>query len=213
MIAMKIDVYNSQNNKVDAVDLPERIFAVKWNPNLVHQALTVQLSNRRQSLAHAKGRGEVSGGGKKPWRQKGTGRARHGSTRSPIWIGGGVAHGPTKERDFSKKINKKMKRFAVLSVLSKKIKDGEFKLMDSFNPESSKTKEMANVFKNIFGSRPNCLLIAFSANRRIKRLVSNLKNIDAISAKSLNVYDLLKRKYIVVEKEAIKEIESYGHFE
>lgn len=209
---MKVDIFDKQNKKVDTMDLSDKIFNTKWNPNLVHQALTVQLSNRRQSLAHAKGRGEVSGGGKKPWRQKGTGRARHGSTRSPIWIGGGVTHGPTKERDFSRKINKKMKQLAVFSVLSKKIKDGEFKFMDSFNPESSKTKEMANILNNIFGSRLNCLLIASSANRRIKRLVSNVKKVDAISSKSLNVYDLLKRKYIVAEKEAIKEIESHGHF-
>lgn len=209
---MKVDIFDKQNKKVDTMDLSDKIFNAKWNPDLVHQALTVQLSNQRQPLAHAKGRGEVSGGGKKPWKQKGTGRARHGSTRSPIWIGGGVTHGPTKERNFSRKINKKMKQLAVFSVLSKKIKDGEFKFMDSFNPESSKTKEMANILNNIFGSRLNCLLIASSANRRIKRLVSNVKKVDAISSKSLNVYDLLKRKYIVAEKEAIKEIESHGHF-
>ncbi|MBI5079085.1 50S ribosomal protein L4 [Candidatus Wolfebacteria bacterium] len=209
---MKVDICDKQNKKVDVMDLSDRIFNAKWNPDLIHQALTVQLSNRRQPLAHAKGRGEVSGGGKKPWKQKGTGRSRHGSIRSPIWIGGGVSHGPKKERDFSRKINKKMKRLAVFSVLSKKIKDGEFKFIDSFNPESSKTKEMANILKNIFGSRLNCLLIASSANRRIKQAVSNVKNVDAISSKSLNVYDLLRRKYIIVEKEAIKEIESYEYF-
>lgn len=209
---MKVDIFDKQNKKVDTMDLSDKIFNAKWNPDLVHQALTVQLSNRRQSLAHAKDRGEVSGGGKKPWKQKGTGRARHGSIRSPIWIGGGVTHGPTKERDFSRKINKKMKQRAVFSVLSKKIKDGEFKFVDSFNPESSKTKEMANILNNIFGSRLNCLLIASSANRRIKRLVSNVKKVDAISSKSLNVYDLLRRKHIIAEKEAIKEIESHGYF-
>ena len=104
---MKTDIFNQQNNKVDIIDLPERIFGVKWNPDLVHQALMAQLANRRQPSAHVKDRSEVSGGGKKPWKQKGTGRARHGSNRSPIWKGGGVTHGPTKEKNFTKKINKK----------------------------------------------------------------------------------------------------------
>ncbi|MBI3638443.1 50S ribosomal protein L4, partial [Candidatus Wolfebacteria bacterium] len=137
---MKVDVFDKQNNKVGTIDLPDGIFAVKWNPNLVHQALMAQLSNSRQNLAHAKGRGEVRGGGKKPWKQKGTGRARHGSIRSPLWRGGGATFGPTKEENFKRKINKKMRRLAVLSVLSRKFKENELKVVDNFETGDLKTK-------------------------------------------------------------------------
>ncbi len=137
---MKADVINLKNEKVGEIDLPEEVFGEKWRPILVKQVLDAQISNRRKPLAHAKNRAEVSGGGRKPWRQKGTGRARHGSIRSPIWIGGGKAHGPTKDKNYEKKINKKQRKVATLSVLSKKFKDGEIKFFDSLNIESPKTK-------------------------------------------------------------------------
>ena len=116
---MKINIYNLKKEKAGEIELSDRIFGVKWNADLVHQALNTQLANRRQPWAHAKDRAEVSGGGKKPWKQKGTGRARHGSIRSPLWIGGGATFGPSKERNFAKKINIKMKRLAIFSVLSR----------------------------------------------------------------------------------------------
>src|SRR5438105_1748720 len=116
----KTDLYNQENKKVGTVELPDKFFGVKWNPTLVHQALVAEMANARQPLAHAKGRGDVRGGGKKPYMQKHTGRARAGSTRSPIWKGGGVTHGPLKEKVYSKKINTKMKRLALYSILSKK---------------------------------------------------------------------------------------------
>lgn len=203
---MKADIYNKENNKVDTMELPDKVFNVKWNPDLVHQALTVQVANRRQMLAHVKDRGEVSGGGKKPWKQKGTGRARHGSIRSPIWVGGGVSHGPKKERQFAKKISKKMKRLAVFSVISKKMKDKEIKIIDGFNANFSKTRETAKALNGFFGGKPNVLFIASSAGKGIKKAVSNIEKTDAISAKSLNVYDLLKHKHILFEKEAVEEI-------
>lgn len=203
---MTVDIYDGQNNKTGTMDFPERIFGVKWNPDLVHQALTVQVANRRQMLAHVKDRGEVSGGGKKPWKQKGTGRARHGSTRSPIWVGGGVSHGPKKERQFAKKISKKMRRLAIFSVISRKLKDKEIKIMDGFSANFSKTKETAKALNSLFGAKPNVLLIASSAGKGIKKAVSNIEKTDAISAKSLNVYDLLKHKNILFEKEAVEEI-------
>ena len=128
---MTTEVYNLQGQRVGKLELPGNIFGVKWNPVLVHQALLAQLANRRNPWAHAKGRGEVRGGGRKPWRQKGTGRARHGSIRSPLWVGGGKAHGPIKSRDYSQKLNKKMRRLAILSVLSKKAKDGDIKFFDT----------------------------------------------------------------------------------
>ncbi len=207
---MKIDVFDKQNNKVDTVELPDKIFAVKWNPDLVHQALTVQLANRRQNLAHAKTRSEVRGGGKKPWRQKGTGRARHGSSRSPLWIGGGATHGPLKERVFAKKINKKMNRLAIFSVLSKKLENQEIKVVDGIKPESPKTKTMISLLKNLIDSKkPKALLIASSENKKINQAVSNIKGISAIASKSLNVYDLLKNKNIILEKDAVEEISKH----
>ena len=207
-IFMKVDIYNQQNNKVGTIDLPEKIFGVKWNPQLVHQALVAQLANRRLPWAHTKDRGEVSGGGRKPWRQKGTGRARHGSIRSPLWKGGGVTFGPRKERKFTKKINKKMKRLAIFSILSKKIKDNELKVVDKFDVTTKKTKEYYKMLKNLVNLRSKTLLIPSSTNN-IHKLIANIKNVDAISPQSLNVYDLLRNKNIILEKEAIKEIEKH----
>lgn len=204
---MKTDILNKKNEKIGEMDLPERIFGVKWNVDLVHQALNVQMANRRDVLAHAKGRGEVRGGGKKPWKQKGTGRARHGSIRSPLWIGGGVTFGPNKEKIFARKINKKMNQLALFSVLSEKLKDNKLKIVDDFNiGEDKKTKSMVNFLKNFF-EKPNALLIASFANKFINKPVSNIKGAGAIGSKSLNIYDLLKYKNILIEKQAINEIE------
>lgn len=203
---MKVDVYNQQNKKVGETELSERVFAVKWNPALVHQVLGAQLSIRRAPSAHAQGRGEVRGGGKKPWRQKGTGRARHGSIRSPIWKGGGVTFGPNKERNFAEKINKKMRRLAIFSILSKKIKDGELKVIENLGGNLKKTSEWNKTLKGITSLKSKNLIIP-AAKNNIHRMVSNIKNVDAISPQSLNVYDLLKAKNIIIEKEAVSEIE------
>jgi large subunit ribosomal protein L4 len=205
---MTVDIFNKQNNKVGTVDLPERIFNVKWNPDLVHQALVAQLANRRLPWAHAKGRAEVRGGGRKPWRQKGTGRARHGSIRSPLWKGGGVTFGPTKEKKFTKKINKKMKRLAIFSILSKKIKDNELKVINEFKTDIRKTKEWEKILKNTLDLRLKTLLIPAATNN-IYRAIANIKNVEAVNAKSLNVFDLLKAKNIILEKEAIDEIKTH----
>src|SRR3989344_6521934 len=142
---MKVDVIDQKNTKVGDVDLPDHIFKARWNPDLVHQALSTQLANRRIKLTQVKGRGEVSGGGKKPWKQKGTRRARQGSIRSPLWKGGGVTHGPTAERDFSKKINQKMKQAALFSVLSRKVKDNELRIIDTLEMGEYKTKQVAAI--------------------------------------------------------------------
>lgn len=206
---MIVDIFNQQNNKVDTIDLPERIFGVEWNPDLVHQALMAQLANRRQPLAHAKHRGEVSGGGKKPWKQKGTGRARHGSTRSPIWKGGGVTYGPTKEKKFAKKINKKMNRLAIFSVLSKKLKDDELKIIEQLDRDAKKTGKWKEILKNISDLRSRTLLVSASIDKSVHRAVRNIEKVDAISSFSLNVYDLLRAKNIILEKESIKEMEKH----
>lgn len=206
---MKFEVVNIKKEKAGTIELNDKIFGAKWNPNLVHQALVAQLANKRDPWAHAKGRGEVSGGGKKPWKQKGTGRARHGSTRSPIWIGGGVSHGPVKERDFSQKINKKMKQAALFSVISRKIKDNEITVVDSFDNVNAKTKDWSNVLKKLVDLRSKTLLVFKSGNGNISKVISNISRIDTISPLSLNVYDLMKSKRVVIESKAIEEIEKH----
>lgn len=151
---MKYDVYNLQAEKIKKVDLNPAIFGVPAVAGLLHQAVVAQTANARKVLAHTKGRGDVRGGGRKPWRQKGTGRARHGSSRSPIWVGGGVTFGPSKDRNFSQKINKKMRRKALFMALSDRAADKSLALVDKLEFTSAKTKEFANVlgaFKDVLG--------------------------------------------------------------
>ncbi len=204
---MIIDVLNQKKEKVGTMELSDKIFGIKWNSDLVHQALLTQLANRREPWAHAKDRSEVRGGGRKPWKQKGTGRARHGSIRSPLWIGGGATHGPLKERIFAKKINKKMKRIATFSLLSKKLKDKELIIIDKFEGLKNKTKGWAGTLKNFIDLRSKNLLILENANKNFSKAISNIKNVDTLSPNSLNVYDLLNHKYIILESKAVSEIE------
>src|SRR3989338_9588952 len=146
---MNLPLYNQQAENIGKVELPDNVFGLPMNGDLLHQVVVSQMSNKRQNVAHTKERGEVRGGGKKPWRQKGTGRARHGSIRSPIWKGGGVTFGPRKERVFKKKINKKMARKALFLALSSKVKDKEMIVIDGIAFNSWKTKEMAVVVNKI----------------------------------------------------------------
>ena len=203
---MKADLCNQKNEKIGTVDLPDDIFNVKWNPDLVHQVLTVQLANRRKILADTKDRSEVRGGGRKPWRQKGTGRARHGSIRSPLWKGGGVTFGPLKERNFSRKINKKMKELAILGVISKKLADQEIKIIDTLNLENHKTKNLAELVKKFISLKESVLLIPAKENKNIYSAGRNLVKVGVINPESLNVYDLLKYQKILLDKEAIEVI-------
>lgn len=210
---MNADLYNLKNERAGTVELPERVFGVKWNPDLVHQALRVQLNGRRNQSAHAKGRSEVSGGGKKPWRQKGTGRARHGSIRSPLWKGGGVTHGPNKERDYTLKINKKMKQLAIFSVLARRFKDGEIKIVDSLVIDGAKTKTLNDSLKNFADKKVtlNALIIPAEGDKNIYKATRNLAKIGATSAKSLNIHDLLKHKQILMDKSAVAVIDKHYH--
>ena len=208
---MIVDVYNLENKAIGKTELPEKVFGVKWRPALVAQVLRAQLANRRKPWAHAKTRAEVRGGGRKPWRQKGTGRARHGSIRSPIWIGGGKAHGPSKLRDYSQKVNKKMKRQAILSAISKKLKDGQMKFFENVVIEEPKTKLLAVILKNLLSlgkkqKKYDVLLVREKSNKIIGRAASNLPKTKTVSAESLNLYDILNHKNVFFEKEAIKEI-------
>lgn len=207
---MKADLYNQKAEKVGTVELPDRVFGRKWSSQLVHQALTAQTANSRQTLAHAKGRDEVRGGGKKPYAQKHTGRARHSSIRSPIWRGGGVAHGPSKDRDFSVKINKKMRQAAMFAVLSRKFKDGEVMVVDSLDIKEPKTKLVAGFLKN-FSGKPkvniSALVVPNEKNSRIYRATRNMPKAKSLSPKALNIYDLLKYKNIVLDQGAVDVID------
>src|SRR3990167_6007205 len=159
---MELPLYNQNAENIGTVELADNVFGLPMNQDLLYQVVTSQMSNKRQVLAHAKGRGEVRGGGKKPWKQKGTGRARHASIRSPIWKGGGVTGGPTKERNFKKKINKKMSRRALFMALSSKAKDNQLLVLDEIRLENPKTKEMAVVMKNLatlMDKKPKVLLV------------------------------------------------------
>lgn len=213
---MKTEVYNLKNERVGEIELPENIFGVRWRPSLVKQVVKAQLANRRRPWAHTKSRGEVRGGGKKPWRQKGTGRARHGSIRSPIWVGGGKAHGPRKERDYSQKVNKKMKRQALFSVLSQKLREGEIKVVSDLNLPAAKTKVAVEILESFLGKefrktkRGDSLFVPLAENNvRLSRAVRNLAKVKSLPPSNLNVYDLLNYKRVFIEAKAIPEIVSH----
>lgn len=208
---MKASVYNLENKVTGEIELPEKIFGAKWHPALVAQLLNAQLANRRRPWAHAKTRAEVQGGGKKPWRQKGTGRARHGSIRSPLWIGGGKAHGPVKERDYSQKINKKMRRQAIFSILSKKLGEGGVKVFENFAMDAPKAKLLASILKNALNipkkqKKYDVLFIKKDENKTLFRAASNLPKTKVLDSNSINVYDLLNHKNIFIAKEAVEEM-------
>jgi len=204
----RVNTYNTEGKKIGTAMLLPKIFDVKINADLIHQVVVAQLANSRQVIAHAKGRSEVRGGGRKPWRQKGTGRARHGSIRSPIWRGGGVTFGPTKERVFKKKINKKMKRKALFMVLTSKIKDDELILLDKLELKEAKTKPMAKMIENILKKKQKSVLVVIpQKDENIARANKNIPYTKTLRADSLNVLDLLSFKYLLMPKEVIKVIE------
>jgi len=202
---MKISVYNQEGKEVGTILLPKEIFDVKMNPDLVHQVVVSQMTNRRRVIAHTKGKGEVRGGGRKPWRQKGTGRARHGSRRSPLWKGGGVTFGPRKERVFNKKINKKMKRKALFMVLSAKVKNNLILILDKLSLEQPKTKLIAKILKK--SPAKGSILIALpKVEKDIIRAARNLQGVGTVEARNLNPFDLTSFKYLIMPKETIKVI-------
>jgi len=204
-------IYNQEGKEVGKAKLPAEIFNLPMNKDLVHQVMVAQTANARQVLAHTKDRSERRGGGAKPWRQKGTGRARHGSIRSPIWRGGGVTFGPTKERVFAKKINKKMKRKALLIVLSSKVKDKEMVLLDKLELVQAKTKQMMEVFNNLKTKikkdlTKGTLIVLPASDQKIIRAIKNIPKIKTIRADSLNVSDILSYRYLLMPQEAIEVI-------
>lgn len=212
-MSIEINLYNQKAEMIGKSDLPEAVFGIKSNADLLHQVLTAQLANTRQPLAHVKDRSEVRGGGKKPWKQKGTGRARHGSIRSPIWTGGGVTFGPRKEKSYKVKINKKQKKKAIFMALSSKVKDNEIALLDALDVGEIKTKNMAGILrvfsKNIWNDDylKKTLIIIPKSDKKISLSTRNIINTKVLTANSLNIYDLLSYKYVIMPKEAVEVIE------
>ena len=208
---MEINLYNQKGEETGKTELPSEIFEVKFSPDLVHQIVVSQMANRRQNSAKVKDRSEVRGGGRKPWRQKGTGRARHGSIRSPLWRGGGVTFGPTKERDFKKIIPKKMRRKALFMVLSQKAKDNELVVIDDLKIEKPKTKVMKEIIQNLKSKikdmKTESFLIALpKIDKNIILSTKNIPKTDTIQAKELNCLDILNYKYLMLPKKSIEVI-------
>ncbi len=205
---METKIYNQKGKETGKIHLPEEIFGLSWNADLVHEVVTSLLSSARTPVAHTKTRSEVSGTGKKPWQQKGTGRARHGSRRSPIWVGGGVAHGPRNDKNYDRKINRKVKAKALATVLSAKYKDGEIIFVDSLSFDAPKTKDAKEVlsnlskagFEKLLTKKKNSAVVALGTkNRNTEKSFSNMKNVSVTEARNLTVLDILSSKYLVIE--------------
>lgn len=198
------NILNKQGDVVGTVELNEEIFGIEPNEPVVHQVVVAQLANKRQGTKGTKTRAEVRGGGKKPWRQKGTGRARAGSNTSPVWVGGGVVFAP-KARDYSKKVNKKVRNLAMRSVFSDKVLNDELRVIDVLDFEAPKTKEMISVLDAI--NAPKALIVTPAKDEVVMRSSNNIPKVQATTVDELNVYDMLKYDYLVLTKEALDKIE------
>ncbi|MEK9134923.1 MAG: 50S ribosomal protein L4 [Patescibacteria group bacterium] len=210
---MKIPVYSQNGEEMGETLLPKEIFDVKFSQDLVHQVAIIQAANRRQVIAHTKTRGDVSGGGKKPWKQKGTGKARVGSSRSPLWRGGGTVFGPNKEKIYKRKINKKTARLALFMVLSSKVRDKELIVLEDLKIETPKTKLMAGIIENLKSKIANfktgTVLILLPAKEEIIfRAARNIAKTDVMESRNLNALDLLDHKYLLASKASIKAIKN-----
>ncbi len=204
----QVDVYNWQGEKSGKMDLPDMLFAAKVSPGVVHEALVAQEGNSRVRIAQTKGRHEVRGGGRKPWKQKGTGRARHGSRRSPIWTGGGVTFGPHATRNFAKKINKRTKRKALCMVLTDKLNGERFVVVDAYDVKESKTSEVSAMRDRMPGKGRKMLVLTTKDDASIAYGARNLDDTIVIGAKNINVRDLLKYEYVLASKQAVEELVS-----
>lgn len=199
-----VTVYNIEGKKVDTIDLNDSVFGVEINEHLVHKAVVAQLANKRQGTQSAKTRSEVRGGGRKPWRQKGTGHARQGSIRSPQWKGGGVVFAP-KPRDYSKKMNKKERALAIKSALTSKVNNEKFLVLDEIAFDEIKTKKMREVLDNLKVNK--ALIVLDKKDDNVTLSARNLPNVRTISTNSINVYDILKYDTLVITKDAVAQIE------
>lgn len=208
--SLEANVYSAKGKSVGKMELPESVFGLSWNGDLVHQVVTAMQANARTPVAHTKTRGEVRGGGKKPWRQKGTCRARHGSRRSPIWVGGGVAHGPRNDKIYKQKINKKMKAKALFTVLSEKFRKGQILFVEELSLKNIKTKDAVSVvkdlstvsgFEKIYGAkRPNLYITVPAKTDVLKKSFANINTVEIDEIRNINPVDLLSFKYIVISQ-------------
>ena len=201
----KIDVYNIEGKKVSTIDLNDNVFGIKPNEKIVHSALVNYMANQRQGTASTKTRAEVSGGGKKPWKQKGTGRARQGSTRSPQWIKGGIALGP-KPRDYRYTINKKERRLAIKSVLSSKVLENNLVVVDKLQFKEIKTKQMVNALANL-KIEGKALVVLPEKDLNVQKSAKNIENVKTTLTNTINVYDLLKYNKLVLTVDSVKALE------
>lgn len=209
---METTLYNQKGKEAGKIKIPEAVFGLSWNADLVHQVVVSMTSSMRHTIANTKTRGEVSGGGKKPWQQKGTGRARHGSTRSPIWVGGGIAHGPRADKNYDRKINKKAKTKALYTILSKKFKDGEVLFVDSLSfatPKASDAKATLIAFSGIkgfekFATKPRNVAVISVAKKTptLTKSFKNFGNVEVEELRNINPVSILNHKYLVISNPA-----------
>ena len=200
----KVSVYNMEGKEVETMELNDAVFGVEVNEHLVHMAVVQQLANNRQGTQKAKTRSEVRGGGRKPWRQKGTGHARQGSTRSPQWTGGGVVFAPT-PRDYSFKLNKKEKRAALKSALSSRVAENKLVVVDELKFDSIKTKDFAKVMSNL--NVEKALVVINDNDQNVVMSAKNIPTVKTASTNTINVYDILKYNTVVVTKDAVNTIQ------
>ena len=199
-----VSVYNIEGKEVGKIDLSDAVFGVEVNEHLVHIAVVSQLANNRQGTQKAKTRSEVSGGGRKPWRQKGTGHARQGSTRAPQWTGGGVVFAPV-PRDYSFKMNKREKRAALKSALTSRVEENKFIVIDEINFEEAKTKNFANILKNLDVSK--ALVVLEDDNKNAELSARNIADVKTAKTNTINVYDILKYNTVITTKAVVAKIE------
>ena len=199
-----VSVYNIEGKEVGKIDLSDAVFGVEVNEHLVHMAVVSQLANNRQGTQKAKTRSEVSGGGRKPWRQKGTGHARQGSTRAPQWTGGGVVFAPV-PRDYSFKMNKREKRAALKSALTSRVEENKFIVIDEINFEEAKTKNFANILENLNVSK--ALVVLEDDNKNAELSARNIADVKTAKTNTINVYDILKYNTVITTKAVVAKIE------
>ena len=200
----KVSVYNMEGKEVGTIELNDAVFGVEVNEHLVHLAVVQQLANNRQGTQKAKTRAEVSGGGRKPWRQKGTGHARQGSTRSPQWTGGGVVFAPT-PRDYSFKMNKKEKQFALKSALTSKVNDSKLIVVDELKMDAIKTKDFKAVMTNLKANK--ALVVMAEKDVNVVMSAKNIPDVNTALTSTINVYDIMKAGTVVLTKDAVAKIE------
>jgi large subunit ribosomal protein L4 len=201
----KVALYNVSGQQIGDIELNDTIFGVEVNQHVLYEVVKNQLANKRQGTQSTKTRAEVRGGGRKPWRQKGTGRARQGSIRAPQWPGGGVVFAP-KPRDYSYAVPKKVRRLAMKSALSSKVESSEIIVLDELNLTQPKTKDMVNILKNV-NSKKKALLVMVEKNENVVKSASNIPGIQTTLVNTLNVYDILKYDSLIITKEAVKKVE------